>query len=94
MVIGDQEVALVDVDDNMEFDVAVSDRNENGQIDDDEIIDISEQQLSVTDFAVATAAQEESAVASNQPEVASHPQQDNIAEDMPDYMNDADLQTI
>ncbi len=45
----------------------------------------------MTDFALASTMQNES---SNQPEMASTSQQDNIAEDMPDYMNDADVQTI
>lgn len=92
MVVDGQEVALVDVDDNMVFDVALSDRNDNGKIDDDEVIDISDQQLSVTDFALASAMQESTNPV--QPEVASNSQQDHIAEDMPDYVNDADVQTI
>lgn len=92
MVVGSQEVALVDVDDNMVFDVALSDRNDNGQIDDDEVVDISDQQLSVTDFALASAMQESTNPV--QPEIASNSQQDHIAEDMPDYVNDADVQTI
>ena len=91
MVLGDQEVALVDMDDNMVFDVAISDRNDNGQIDDDEVIDISDRQMSVTDFAIASAQQGNDAP---QPELANQTQQDHIADDMPDYMNDADLQTI
>ncbi len=91
MMTGDQEVALVDMDDDLVFDVAVSDRNQNGSIERNEVIDISQQGLTVTDFALASTMQNES---SNQPEVASTSQQDNIAEDMPDYMNDADVQTI
>ncbi len=94
MVIGDQEVALVDIDDNMVFDVAISDRNDNGKIDDNEVVDISEQQLSVTDFALAAAMQESGSDNAAQPEMANQTQQDQIAEDMPDYMNDADVQTI
>lgn len=92
MVIGDQEVALVDVDNNMVFDVAISDRNDNGKIDENEVIDISDRQLTVTDFALASAMQENNDPA--QPEMASQSQQDHIADDMPDYMNDADVQTI
>lgn len=96
MVSGEQEVALVDVDDNRVFDVAISDHNKNGYIEEDEVIDISDRQLSVDDFAIASALQEEgddSDATSAQPEAASHTQ-DHLAEDMPDYMNDADLQTI
>lgn len=93
MVIGSEEVALVDVDDNMVFDVAISDRNDNGQIDDDEVTDISDRQLSVTDFALASAIQQEGSDPA-QPQMANNAQQDHIADDMPDYMNDADVQTI
>lgn len=93
MVIGDQDVALVDVDDDQVFDVMATDRNRNNQIDDDEVVDISDRQLTVTDFAVASAQQNGGDVAA-QPETASYTQQDQIAEDMPDYMNDADVQTI
>lgn len=93
VVAGEHEVALIDMDDNMVFDVAISDRNNNGEIDDDEVVDISDQELSVTDFALMSAIQEGSE-APTQPELANQPQQDHIADDMPDYMNDADVQTI
>lgn len=93
MAIDDQDVALVDIDDDQVFDVMATDRNQNNQIDDDEVVDISDRQLTVTDFAVASAQQNGGDVAA-QPETASYTQQDQIAEDMPDYMNDADVQTI
>lgn len=94
MVIGEQEVALVDIDDNMVFDVAISDRNQNGQLDENEVVDISEQELSVTDFALISA-QEDIANQAAQPEMANNEsQQDYLADDMPDYMNDADIQAI
>ena len=91
MTIAEEEVALVDMDNDMIFDVAVSDRNHNEQIDEGEVIDISDRQLSVTDFALA-AEQENGNDMSGQPEFVSNPQ-DQLAEDMPDYMNDADIQT-
>ena len=92
MTISNEEVALVDMDNDMIFDVAVSDRNHNEQIDEGEVIDISDRQLSVTDFALAAEQQNESEM-SAQPNLASNPQ-DQLAEDMPDYMNDADIQTV
>lgn len=88
----EEEVALVDMNDDLIFDVAVSDRNHNEQIEEDEVVDISDRQLSVTDFALAAERENESEM-SAQPEYASNPQ-DQLAEDMPDYMNDADIQTI
>lgn len=94
MVVGSQEVALVDVDDNMVFDVAVTDRNDNGKIEEDEVVDISDRQLSVTDFALASSLQESGNGDTPHPETASNSPQDQIAEDMPDYMNDADVQTV
>ena len=93
MVIGSEEVALVDMNDDRVFDVAISDSNRNGEIDDNEVIDISSQQMTVTDFAVASAQQQDSN-APAQPEMANQTPQDEIAEGMPDYMNDADVQTI
>ena len=91
MTIAEEEVALVDMDNDMIFDVAVSDRNHNDQIDEGEVIDISDRQLTVTDFALA-AEQENGNVESAQPEMVNNPQ-DQLAEDMPDYMNDVDIQT-
>ena len=92
MTIAEEEVALVDMDNDMIFDVAISDRNHNEQIDEEEVIDISDRQLSVTDFALAAERENESEM-SVQPEFANNPQ-DQLAEDMPDYMNDADIQTV
>ena len=94
MVRGEQEVALVDMDDDYVFDVAVSDMNDNGEIERNEVIDVSEDHLTVTDFALASAQQEASSATDAQPETAAHTQQDQIGDDMPDYMNDADMQTI
>lgn len=94
MVVGSQEVALVDMDDNLVFDVAVTDRNDNGKIEEDEVVDISDRQLSVTDFALASAMQESDNGDTPHPETASNSPQDQIAEDMPDYMSDADVQTV
>lgn len=94
MVRGEQEVALVDMDDDYVFDVAVSDRNNNGKIERNEVIDVSEDNLTVTDFALASAMQNTGSATGAQPETAAHTQQDQIGEDMPDYMNDADMQTI
>ena len=81
-------------DDDMVFDVAVTDRNDNGKIEEDEVVDISDRQLSVTDFALASSMQESDNGDTPHPETASNSPQDQIAEDMPDYMSDADVQTV
>ena len=92
MTIDDDEVALVDFDNDLVFDVVVSDSNHNDVIEDNEVRDISQAQLSVTEFAMAVA-QENGEIGDPHSDVAVN-QQDNIGEDMPDYMNDADIQTI
>lgn len=91
ITIDDQDVALIDLDNDEVFDVTVSDRNHNNQIDDNEVVDISNLQLTVTDFAIASA-QEDFSV-QGEAELVSNPQ-DDLAADMPDYMNDADIQTL
>ncbi len=92
MIHGDQEVALVDLDNDLVFDVAVSDINHNEQIDDNEIHDISDRGITVTDFALASMQQDNG----DSPYQTAHGDsgQDQIADDMPDYMPDADVQTI
>lgn len=92
MTVDDDDVALVDVDNDLVFDVAISDSNHNNEIEDNEVRDISRAHLSVTDFAMAAAA-ENGELGSGQPEFTAN-KQENIGEDMPDYMNDADIQTI
>lgn len=51
MVVDGQEVLLVDVDGDMTFDAMVVDANGDGQISDNEIVDITDQQIAVNDFA-------------------------------------------
>jgi len=91
MSVDDVDVAVVDMDNDMVFDVLVADRNQNGQIEDDEVVDISSRQMTVTDFALM--AEENNGMDASQPILASN-QQDNLADDMPDYMNDVDVSTI
>lgn len=50
MVIDGQEVILIDVDNDMTFDLMASDSNNNGQYDENEIIDIQEQNITVADL--------------------------------------------
>ncbi len=92
MTIEDENVALVDFDNDYVFDVAVSDSNHNNTIENDEVKDISEAQLTVTEFAVMTDA-ENGEVGAGEYGIVST-QQEQIAEDMPDYMNEADMQNV
>lgn len=73
----DSDILVVDVDRDSVFDVAISDVNGNGQIDEGEIADISGAGLRVPNAGM-------------DPNV--HTAQNDIAPDMPDYMNDADVQ--
>jgi len=93
MRINDQDVALVDLDDDMIYDVSVSDRNQNGEIEEDEVQDISEAQISVTDFAAAAMSQDSNQENEGDITYASN-QEDDLAPGMPDYMNDADVSVV
>lgn len=76
MEVDGSNVMLVDVDHDEIFDVAVSDLNNDGSIGSDEIADISGSDLTVNDLAAQAAMEQSDMLASN---------------DMPDYMNDADV---
>lgn len=91
--IQDEDVALVDLDDDMVFDVRVADLNHNKVIDEGEVVDISDAQITVTDFAAAAMQQGNSIEDSDQLAQA-QVQQEDLAPDMPDYMNDADVSTV
>lgn len=73
----DNDILVVDVDRDSVFDVAISDVNGNNQIDDGEIADISGAGLRVPNAGM---------------DANVHTAQNDIAPDMPDYMNDADVQ--
>lgn len=74
MVVDGQEVLLVDVDGDMTFDAMVADANSDGQISDNEIVDITGEQIAVNDFA-------------NMADVSGNMYASNDLE--PDYLNDA-----
>ncbi|MBQ6882289.1 MAG: hypothetical protein IJN55_06960 [Alistipes sp.] len=70
-----EEVLLIDVDTDGTFDALVADANHDGEISDNEIVDITEENLSVADVAAAAGVED--------PTYASY-------EGEPDYVNDAD----
>lgn len=74
MNVDDQEIVFVDVNDDGTFDVMASDLNQDGQVTDDEMAYIEEQQLTVEMF--------EDAAMDNDAYLASN-------DDEPDYINDA-----
>lgn len=50
LMVDGQEVVLIDVDDNLVFDYMASDVNSNNQVDQNEVVDIHEQGLTVDDL--------------------------------------------
>lgn len=75
MTVDGQAVILVDVDGDEVFDLAATDANANGQIDDDEILDISDQNITVGHLG---------GYIDNSSQFAEN-------NDEPDYVNDADI---
>lgn len=77
MEIEGDEVMLVDVDHDGVFDIAISDINSDGEISDNEVEDISGVGIGVEDFAARAAMESANDLLA--------------ANDMPDYVNDADV---
>lgn len=78
MVVDGQDVFLIDVDNDQVFDVMASDFNGDGQIQDNEIADISAQNIMVNDFG-GVITPDSNLLASN---------------DEPDYINDGDMYEV
>ncbi len=101
-IVDGQEVLLIDVDgDGGNFDFMAADFNNNGQLEDNEIVDISGQQISVEGFAqtvgaAATFAPEGEGIFISDEELGLSGENDSAADtamtddSMPDYVNDAD----
>lgn len=93
MTIDDVNVALVDVDNDQVFDVSVEDANNNNQVDEGDVFtDISDRGFTVGDFQMLSE-QEQTEAIDRQLEQANNIQED-LAPDMPDYMNDADVDIV
>lgn len=100
-IVDGQEVLLIDVDgDGGNFDLMAADFNNNGQLEDNEIVDISDQQISVDGFAQSVGAASfdntgEGTFISDE-ELGLSGENDStsdtamIDDSMPDYVNDAD----
>lgn len=88
--INGQAVYFIDVDgENNEFELMVSDTNGNNQVDEGEVVDISEQHMSVSHFEQLAQAEQ-----SNHNESETPVQYYANNEDLPDYVNDADPGTL
>lgn len=90
MSVDDVHVALIDVDNDRVFDVSIADTNRNNQFDEqDNIEDISDMNLSVDQFAAASV--QEASISADDPSLAMNQEPQDLAPDMPDYVNDADI---
>ncbi len=88
--INGQAVYFIDVDgEDNEFELMVSDTNGNNQVDEGEVVDISEQHMSVSHFEQLAQAEQSN---HNEPETPVQYYANN--EDLPDYVNDADPGTL
>lgn len=74
------QALLVDIDNDGQFDVLLHDDNGDGQLQENEVYDISSANVEVADLEQATANQNGMQYASN--------------DGMPDYMNDADISSM
>ena len=82
-----EAVYFIDIDgQDDEFELAVSDSNGNQQIDEGEVVDISEQHMSVSQFEQMAQANEPNHNNENEDTVQYYANND----DLPDYVNDAD----
>lgn len=75
-----EQALLVDIDNDGQFDVLLHDDNGDGQLQENEVYDISSANVEVADLEQATANQNGMQYASN--------------DGMPDYMNDADISSM
>ena len=89
--INGQAVYFIDVDgQDDEFELMVSDTNQNQQIDEGEVVDISEQHMSVSHFEQLAQANPSNNNSNNEQPVQYYANN----EDLPDYVNDADPGTL
>ena len=98
MAVDDHEVFLVDVDRNQEFDLLMADANQNGQFDENEVVDISNEHITVAEFQQETdpqgnmmAQREETNDFNNEAEMAPNPDADMPTDDLgsADFVPDA-----
>ena len=89
--INGQAVYFIDVDgQDDEFELMVADTNGNQQIDEGEVVDISEQHMSVSHFEQMAQANQSNHNNENEEPVQYYANN----EDLPDYVNDADPGTL
>ena len=92
MEVEETNVALLDVDGDHVFDIAIADANGNGDIDEEEVVDISNYHSTVEQFADALISGSD--IVTTEQEGTNMYTQEGMDGDMPDYVDDADLQSV
>lgn len=85
-----EPIVMIDVDGDGVFDGVIHDNNGNGQIDENEVLDISSAGITTDSWAAEAIAQGNEDGMFN----PNHTHQDELASDQPDYENDADVSDL
>ena len=80
----------LDHDDKNEFDIGLIDANDDGEFTLREAFDVRDGHINVDQFAIASSMDEANQESAETPNQVAMNSQDTIANDMPDYANDAD----
>lgn len=80
----------LDHDDKNEFDIGLVDANDDGEFTLREAFDVRDGHINVDEFALASSMDEANQELVGNTNQTAYTVQDNIADDMPDYSNDAD----
>lgn len=104
---GEDIFQLMDIDGDGTFDVAVFDSNDDGEIDDDEIVDVSEENITIDDLEEyeGGADYEDEEYVTDEPESivertsrdagpATQRREDALEADLPDYVNNARVKAM
>lgn len=89
-----EPVVMIDVDGDGKFDGLFHDDNDNGQIDNDEVVDVTSLDVTTDAWASEAIAQGNSMDGTFNPEHIDASPQDELASSMPDYTNDADVSDL
>ena len=80
----------LDHDDKNEFDIGLIDANDDGEFTLREAFDVRDGHINVDQFAIASSMDEANQEPAGTPNQVAMNSQDTIANDMPDYANNAD----
>ena len=89
-----EPIVMIDVDGDGVFDGVFHDNNNNGQMEANEVLDISDAGITTDSWAAQAVAQGNSEDGTFNPGQPESSPQDELASDMPDYANDADVSDV